>query len=148
MKILNGINAEMETCKITDCIGDQTPNQQQIQDPNYSIYFIEPIISGSGLLINMALRRVICRNARAYYSIDEILEDSFLLPANPGFSQEQLNMHIAADSRRGFGKVVEGYGIIAYTGKSNHDRPIASVTYNGTVRYYVNPNFSKMVKRI
>jgi hypothetical protein len=148
MKILNGINAEMETFKITDCIGDQTPTQQQIQDPNCSIYFVEPIISGSGLLISMALRRVICRNVKAYYSIDEILEDSFLLPANPGFSQEQLNMHIAADNRRGFGKAVEGYNIIAYSGKSNHDRPIASVNYNDTVRYYVNPNFSKMVKQL
>lgn len=138
----------METFNIADCIGDQSPTAAQAADPDFSVFFMEPVLTNTGSIKDMAMRRVICRLSRAYYSVDEILEDAQLLPENPGHSVQQLNKHIAMDTMRGFGKIVENYNILAYAGRSQYDKPIASVKRNGAVQYYVNPQFQKMVKKL
>ena len=128
---------------ITDLIGDQSSTSGDV-------YFRIPVIGQAGQTVDFALQRVVCAYARAYYSIDEILEDAALLPANiRKDSVNSLKKFIAADSRRGFGSKVIGYDLVAYSGKSAYDRPIACIkTPTGDVRYYASPYFQNAVKKI
>ena len=96
------------------------------------------------------MQRVLARNSRSYYSIEEILSDNNLIPLNSKcYDIKTLQKHIAMDSRRGFGVEMPDYGIIAYAGISPYDKPIASVNEpNGTVRYFASPIISNLIKRI
>jgi hypothetical protein len=134
---------------ITDLIGDQSPTLNQ--DPNnHSVYFMVPIVNDRGAVKDFAMQRVICNRAKAYFSLEELLEDKQLLPDNAkAYSIDMLKRHIAADAKRGFGAKVRDYPLVAYVGRSGFDKPVAQVRRDtGDLIYYVSPIFSSLVKRI
>ena len=139
----------MNELDITDLIGDQSPTGTQDAN-NHQVYFRIPVVNAAGQTTSFAMHRVVCNAAQAYYSIDELLGDTRLLPPNRKVhSVNMLMRFIAEDSRQGLGVKVRDYPLVAYAGRSVFDKPIAAVrTVSGDVRYYASPVFQNAVKRI
>ena len=137
----------MPTVKsIVDLIGNQTP--KDFNGGDYSVHFMVPVISNG--VSDFQMRRVPVKHVRNYYSIEELLGDDDIIPPNTrGYDRPTLQKHVAVDSRRGFGVEIPDYKIIAYSGISPYDKPIAVVNEpNGTVKYFASPIISNLIKRI
>ena len=138
-----------EEIAIYDLIGDQSPTASQDAN-NHQVFFRVPVTNGAGQTVDFKLHRVVCNAVRAYYSLDELLGDTNVLPENSRqYTVEQQMKFVAVDSRLGFGSKVQDYPLVAYAGKSAFDKPIAQVRgESGIVRYYASPIFSNLVKKV
>jgi hypothetical protein len=131
--------------------GDQTP-KISTEEPciHYLSFYQIPNPKNPMMDNSFKLVRVMTKNLVAYNSVEELLSDKKLLPPNTkGYSVDNLKRHVMIDSGRSLGVVYPEYDIVAYSGASVEDRPIAAlVGSDGIMRYYATPDFSKLVKQI
>jgi hypothetical protein len=76
-----------------------------------------------------------------------MFSDFTLIPPCTGDNEQRLNVLIARDVGRGFGKKFGN--VLAYVGPRIEDKPIAMIkSADGTIRYYASPVIADMIKRL
>lgn len=135
--------------------GDQTPNNFETKIYIYYNTCVKNHASKNPLMLtSFKTIAVPINNLKAYASIADIINDRDLLPENKdSYAIEVLKRYIMLDGAPEMGIEYPEYSVIAYSGNSVFDRPIAAITFDKNksteyVRYYPTPDFGKLVKRL
>lgn len=84
-------------------------------------------------------------NTNSADSIEELIAN---LPLYASTDTKTLSHHVRLDSLRGLGTDYPDYGIVAYVGDNNMDKPFARIKMiNGSHKFVSHPQVNLMVKR-
>lgn len=129
--------------------GYQNPT---IMDDDASVYFNSPVQVANpknALLggIAFVLKRQIIRLCKTYDSIEELLERE-LDQNTKAVSIDLLKTHVMRDFHQGHGIHYPEYNVVAHSGNSVHNRPIAVVQLDGVTKFIAHSEINRMVKRV
>lgn len=126
-------------------VGDQTP---KFFDENSAVYFTYRYWH-SAKKTAMTVAKVLLKVAKKYKNIEDILSDISLIPLEErSYTIDELKRHISVDALVPFPEFYPEYSILAYTSKSDIDKPIVFVNHPDGAFYVAHPEIEKYIRRV